>query len=388
MYALTRDDVRRVSRDLLIGELCRSRNISSIDLDWQAEDGELWLNERGLNLSSIERVELASAASELFHLFDSPLGDRLLITQTLDEWAKLVTQYAGQSAVTFRTSGSTGAPTSQTHSYQHLLDEVDGYTDLLRDSTRIVSLVPAHHIYGFLWTVLLPNTLNKPALSFSKSREVLHTGLQSNDVIVATPLWWEYISRARVKLPPGCVGVCSTGALGEDLRRSLLPLMSNFIEIYGSSETGGIGIRTNTSDAYELLPRWQAISTSGEQLLRAGSGDVVPLPDHIECTGERCFRVSGRRDQLVQVAGHNVSPQKISKMLLQCAGIEEVSVRMMRPDEGQALKALVVTEQADDRDARNVIRKQVAQMLPAHERPQLTFKTEMPRNALGKLADW
>lgn len=388
MRTLSSDDVRRILFDLLVSEVCRSRNISSVEFEWQPVDDQLWLDESGLNASSIERLELASASSELFNLFDSPLGDRLLIAKTLDEWTALVIQFASNEQVTFRSSGSTGEPTCHTHSYRDLFDELDGYAEILSESERIISLVPAHHIYGFLWTVLLPNTLGVPALSFKASRAALHQDLQDNDLIVATPVWWEYIDRTGLKFKPGCIGVCSTGPLSGQIRDRLVAKMHEFLEIYGSSETGGIGIRKGLAETYELLPRWQSISAGGDQLFRADNGCAVSLPDHIDSGGERAFRVSGRRDRMVQIAGHNVSPQKVTELLLQCEDIQDISVRMMRPEEGTALKALVVTEQADDLDVRNSIREQVARMLPAHERPQLTFKAEMPRNALGKLVDW
>jgi acyl-CoA synthetase (AMP-forming)/AMP-acid ligase II len=79
----------------------------------------------------------------------------------------------------FRTSGSSGLPKACTHSLALLQQEVEHLAQLLVAAAsgggggggsgsggirRIVSAVPAHHSYSFLFAVLLPTHLGVPVL--------------------------------------------------------------------------------------------------------------------------------------------------------------------------------------------------------------------------------
>ena len=68
-----------------------------------------------------------------------------------------------ERGLAFKTSGSTGEPRFITQDFAALAQETEALAEIFNGATRIVALVPAHHIYGFLFTVLLPGTAPAPA---------------------------------------------------------------------------------------------------------------------------------------------------------------------------------------------------------------------------------
>ena len=163
-------------------------------------------------------------------------------------------------------------------------------------------------------------------------------------------------------------------------------------EIYGSTETAGVGWRTWPDTDFQLMPQWTLESTSdtGETLLRQSSGAQAQVMDRLAWDGPRRFRVAGRVDGAVQVGGVNVFPEKVAALLRGHPGISQAAVRLMRPDEGGRLKAFVVPEPGTHSEAlRPELEALCLRDLSPEERPKaITFGEGLPRNELGKLQDW
>jgi acyl-coenzyme A synthetase/AMP-(fatty) acid ligase len=113
--------------------------------------------------------------------------------------------------------------------------------------------------------------------------------------------------------------------------------------------------------------------------------------DGLLVEGERRFTVGARADGAVQVGGVNVHPAAVAARLAQHPGVRDAAVRLMRPDEGSRLKAFVVPidPAADPEPLRAALAAWIDAQLPAAERPRaLSFGAELPRNPMGKPADW
>ena len=147
--------LRRFLADLVADELTRARHGPlPLPLPWP----EALRFEADLDVDSLERLGLASAVAEALHLHESGIEDCLLARGTLGEWVDVAAEglerFSGR--ITFRTSGSTGTPKSCQHAFDTLRQETDHLASLFPGRLRILSAVPSHHIYGFLFTVLLP----------------------------------------------------------------------------------------------------------------------------------------------------------------------------------------------------------------------------------------
>jgi 4-coumarate--CoA ligase len=209
------------------------------------------------------------------------------------------------------------------------------------------------------------------------------------------------MSETGFEFPAGVHGVNSTGPCPPGLLSGLLERsLERMVEVYGSSETGGIGWREDPGDPCRLLPHW-TLTEGGESLVRhlpdGSFGEPISAPDHlVPIPGG--FALGGRRDHAVQVGGVNVFPERVAEIIRSHPDVSDCEVRLMRPDEGGRLKAFVVLEELENRarEANGDVRQErqelelwLRQTLSAPERPvSPTFGESVPRNEQGKISDW
>lgn len=370
--------------------------------DWSAET-QLQLRPdtppaQCLHIDSIERMALVTAVADFFQLASSGLEDYLLRWNTFGQWAELVVEARkrGSLDLRFLTSGSGGEPKACDHGWSQLVDEIAFFAVELErrlGSTpqRLVALSPCHHIYGFLFSVLLAAHWQVPVIRGQAAFfAVQGRRVQAGDVIIGYPLVWRHLARNQQAFPAGVLGLTSTSPCDPLLIQQLLGQgLGSMIEIYGSSETAGVGWRDQFDQPFQLLPRWEASSQS-HQLWDVQRQQQQSLSDQLAWQGERHFYPQGRLDQAVQVAGVNVYPSEIARQLVALTGVKEAQVRLMRPEEGERLKAFVVLEQPEQQaEVLNSLQAWCAAHLRHPERPvTFSFGPSLPVNAMGKLSDW
>jgi len=394
----SRRALARVLQSLLQAELASARGKRGGNIATNLPPGP-WpdatsLTGRGpsdLGCDWLEALWLSSAACEMFDLAAAGRHHALATSSRFGEWLDIIegAWRDGLSTITFSTSGTTGKPKRCTHTLTDLCAEARHFGGLFGDSRRVLSFVPAHHVYGFLFTALLPDVLDAECLDTGPAIEAL-AALQPGDLIVAFPERWLWIERVVRRFGADIRGVTSTAPCPRDLVEALVAAgLDGMTEIYGSSETAGIGTRSWPETAYRLLPRWSFAADAGCEMLVDSSG-VSACPDVIERIGSDTFIPAGRLDGAVQVGGTNVHPERIAAALRERPGIAEVAVRLMRPDEGSRLKAFVVADGSIAPDAllASLCKWLAETMEPAARPVGFSFGPRLPRNALGKLADW
>jgi 4-coumarate--CoA ligase (photoactive yellow protein activation family) len=355
-----------------------------------------------LGADSLELLGMGTALAEALHLQASGLDERLLARPVLDDWvaAARAGLRTGAHAITFRTSGSAGTPRRCTHTLDTLWQETRALAGLLPGRTRILGAVPAHHIYGFLFTVLLPRAagidevVDLRAASPAAALRMARPG----DLIVAHPGWWEALARLRPAFAPGIAGVSSTAPCPDALADELAAAGLRLLQVYGSSETAGVGWREQAGAPFTLLPYWLGQGAAAELVRRLPDGGAAryPLQDKLEWSDDRRFRPAGRIDQAVQVGGTNVFPGYVADVLRMHPAVADAAVRLMRPDEGQRLKAFIVPraghasgDAGGDAALRETLSDWIGERLSTAERPAAwTFGERLPRQASGKPADW
>lgn len=374
--------VRRCVTDLIVGELARSRR-SSAALPPRPWPESLRLDDE-LGIDSLERLTLASAVAEFIQLHHTGIEDAMLVRRTLGDWVTVaqtgLDHYS--AALTFRTSGSSGEPKSCEHSLDSLGREVAALADLFSGTKRVLAAVPSHHIYGFLFTVLLPQALGLGEEDVvdirGSSPALLAHQLIPGDLVIGHPEFWRAVARTAPTLLASARGVTSTAPCPDEVSAAIVRTgLGALYHIYGSSETAGVGWRASYREPYQLFDHWQA--------------DTSSLPDVIEWVSDRSFLVGARRDAAVQVGGINVFPSRVRDILLTHPQVADAAVRLMRPDEGARLKAFVVpSAEVTDLAAFEVaMRGWMATNLTAPERPQaLRFGASLPVTEAGKGTDW
>lgn len=383
--------------DLLADELAHLRP-GGAALPPRPWGADLPLGEEGLGLDSMERLSVAAALAEALHIHDSGLEDLLLVRRSLGGWAELAAeslQIAG-GRISFRTSGSSGVPKVVCHALADLEQEVAHLATLLPGRARVLTAVPTHHIYGFLFGVLLPARLGLPPALDMRQRtpQALAAALQPGDLLVSHPAHWALLARHAPALCAGAWGVSSTAPCPDAVAESLAALgLGRLLQVYGSSETAGIGTRSAPGAPYTLMPHWQRDGAEAGVLLRRHADGLqapAPLQDRLQWQADGRFVVAGRLDAAVQVLGTNVFPQRVREVLLQHPGVADAAVRRMRPDEGERLKAFIVPAPGTDAAALpDALAAWVQQRLAMPEQPRaFTLGPALPVNAQGKACDW
>lgn len=401
---LSRRALARVLQSLLIAELLAARGRGNpyarlpvhLPPSWP-ETLQISAGTRdGLGCDSLESLWLASAVNEMFHLYEADGEDGLLADATFGAWIEHIEAAwrSGVASVTFTSSGTSGRPKRYAHTVDALRTEAAFLGELFRDRRRVVSLVPTHHAYGFLFTALLPDVLGVDYVDATKLGPAeIARSLAPGDLVVTFPDRWRWLERSLLGWPENVAGVVSTAPCPRDLIAALCERgLSAMTEVYGSSETAGVAVCHWPEVSYSLMPHWhfvEPVSEDAPEIVHR-SGRRLALPDRIRLREGSRFELSGRHDGAVQVGGINVYPDQVAKRLRERPGVREAAVRLMRPEEGSRLKAFIVPEAGVDMKAlRANLYVWVDSVLPVAERPTaITFGSCLPKGVMGKSADW
>jgi 4-coumarate--CoA ligase len=344
-------------------------------------------------MDSLELVTLSGMIAEVFHVREVGIEDMLLAQPTVDGWTEVLETSLAHydQKLTFFTSGSTGTAKAVTHNTALLREEVATLAGMVRElipgtPKRILSTVPRNHIYGFLFTIMLPLELDIPVTRISG----LTMNLEDGDILITIPnllqLWWQNQSTP----PEHGLIVSSTAPLGAELASWLDTGRVAWMEIYGSSETAGIAHRTSADPYFTLLPYWTPGKDS-QSLERPGLDAPVPLPDLVDWNGPSKLRPMGRQDQAIQVGGINVFPTSIAQSLESLPEIAAARVRGFQTPAGTRLKAFLVPRQTSipHQELETRVRQWASEHLPAASRPGVyTIGVKIPQNSMGKDSDW
>ena len=376
---LTRNDIQHMLTDALRAQLARSKADALSVFDKQNFSALF----DGLTVEQRTRFEEVAG-----DMFNQP-AKRFSSLENMINYYYAVYLYYGQ--VNFLTSGSTGAYKKCPHTTVMIEEEAWGVKPEFEGVKRVVGLVPVHHLYGFTFTLMLPRVLPAevvwlPSLPTANWQALLKEG----DLVVAFPLFWQYWVKLGNKFPKGVRGMSSTSPMKDETISALYDLgIEKFTEIYGSSETGAIAFRHNAGEAFEIFEFWDLDLKDQIRLKRKSQQEWQVLPDQANMENARFIRPIGRTDRCVQVAGINVYPGHVEEVLSQHPAVKECKVRLMRPEEGERLKAFIVPNEGYSEAHLGIIRTYLSQKLSVHEMPRsFTFGSRLPVNEIGKDCDW
>ena len=299
-----------------------------------------------------------------------------------------------QVAVAF-TSGSTGQPMPNPKTWGALVSvarDTGVRFGLKADRCRaVVATVPHQHMFGLEASVMLPIqhglVMHAGRPLFPEDIRTAIEDVGGRSVLVTTPLHLRACVLADMEFPQLEMIVSATSPLASELAKEAEERFQAPVnEIFGFAEAGSVASRrTVATDQWHMLdsimlvgkdPVW---SVQAEYLPRA-----VRVPDRIAITAQGKFRVLGRMEDQVDIAGHRASLGDLTRKLLEVDGVEDGAFFL--PDAGHApltrLIAVVVAPGKTQEDIRRALRLSVDPVfLP---RP-LLLVSSLPRNETGKL---
>jgi len=300
--------------------------------------------------------------------------------------------YQKNKFVYLSTSGSTGTPKQILHTQEMMEIEGKSVGCHFKDAKRLITLTPRQHLYGISFAVLFTSiykipTIALPPLPVQPWKSILQEG----DVLAGFPLFWEYFLQAGNTFPPGVTTVTSTAPCPKGLFTRLKQVgAERVVELYGATDTGGIGVREDEHAPFQINDFWEVDATHQPLLIhRKGIEGWIPFPDKVEFIPPRGIFPLKRMDRVVQVAGVNVSLERVEKILQQHPAVKECRVRLMRPEEGKRLKAFIVLNTGYTEQVLPQMRSYLTSQLSSHEMPRsFTFGSSLPTNSMGKHSDW
>jgi acyl-coenzyme A synthetase/AMP-(fatty) acid ligase len=298
------------------------------------------------------------------------------------------------------TSGSTGEPMPHGKPWRRL---VAGARALARrlagamgreslDGVSLVATMPPQHMFGFEASVLL--ALHS-GIAFDAARPFYPADIAAAlertpapRLLVTTPFHLKTLLDSGVALPRVDLVLSSTAPLAPQLAaRAEAALAGPLIEIYGCTEAGQVAWRRTTEG-----PEWQAF----DGLALRGEGDAVivsgghvpqatPLADVLEMVGPGRFRLLGRSNDLVNIAGKRSSIAHLNFHLNAVDGVVDATF-WMPPDSAGTVARLVAFVVAPD-VAPERIRAALRQRIdPVFLPRRIVAVDALPREATGKLA--
>ena len=279
--------------------------------------------------------------------------------------------------------------------YYVLVQDAKILVTLFPDTKRIISLAPPHHIFGFIYTILIPRLLGVQCLDLrTKTPRQTFREIEQGDTIIAVPHFWQMIAEISNSFPQSVCGVTSAAVCPGTVYRGIYHMgIKSFYDVYGSTENSMIGFRSDPEEPIMLSPAWTRIGD--DHIVRTQPDGKFSTPsvlqDLLDWQDERHFYICKRIDSAVQVVGANVFPSRVAEHLLSHEAVAECAVRLMRPDEGNRLKAFVVlrNDYQASPEIEEPLQGYLALSLSAPEQPRtITFGRALPRNNMGKLTDW
>ncbi|MEN0087530.1 MAG: AMP-binding protein [Pseudomonadota bacterium] len=390
--------LKRVIVALIAQELEKFRGATVPFTQWRDWTDDTQLTSDGLGFDSLGLLQVAGRTNQFFEMHKVGIEDYLLARPTIGAWVDLVAQALSMrwEHLTFQTAGSTGEPKPCGHPVTDLDDDAATIGQVFDGVERVVSLVPPQHIYGFIYTVRLPQLFGIELIDGrTMGPGQLAKALGEGALLVATPHLWRYALTSLGHFPDGTMGLTSTAPMPAELHNALCQSgITQLVEVYGSSETNGIGWRDTPDAFFKLFDWWQADEANGQLLRHQKDGSTIghTFIDKLALDGSRHIKPIGRLDNAIQIGGLNVFPLQVRDAISAVDGVAEVTVRPFRVDgpETQRLKAFIVPAgPLDSSELELTIRSVVSQTLAAHEMPvQFAFGEELPTDGQGKLCDW
>lgn len=316
------------------------------------------------------------------------------------------------ASVSFYTSGSTGQAKVIEKKFSQLQTEISclesNFGAKVKDSV-LLSTVSHQHIYGLLFKVLWPLTKGHAFVcqAFEYPEHIVNKITSSNFdsvTLIASPAHLHRLCLDNPLLPLKqhlhCI-FSSGGPLDADKNISLQQqLECPVIEVYGSTETGGIGWRHRDSITDDIWETFEGVSVAHQpntDLLLLSSPYLLQKQfkgdDRIELISDQQFRLLGRADDIVKIEEKRISLLEVQTRCKQHKYVQDACILVIGSKRKQL--AAVIELNALGKEAKEnmplylfhrLFRAYLAQWFEAVTLPKkFRYPSEIPYNAQGKI---
>jgi acyl-coenzyme A synthetase/AMP-(fatty) acid ligase len=298
------------------------------------------------------------------------------------------------------TGGSTGKPKVWSKSPRNLLAEAFYLKQKfeLMENDLFLATVPPYHIYGLLFSILVPLAAQARVLPdiYTFPQEIISTANRHKaSVLVSVPIHYRVMKVDNLSFPSLKVAFSSSGMLERsDSLYFYKKTGLGIREIYGSTETGGIAVRAVSEPAYN----WKAFDTvswkltgsrlsiksdfASPEMERDKDGFCLTGDEAREDEGNR-FVLLGRADGIVKVAGKRVDLPDVEGKIKTLPTVSDVVVIALPTDKGResVIAALVACDLTETH-----LKKLMMDILEPYAVPRrIKIVSSITRTATGKI---
>jgi len=297
------------------------------------------------------------------------------------------------------TGGSTGSPRIWSKSPRNLLLEAANLAKAFKITSNdvILASVAPNHIYGLLYSVLLP-LISGACVSYrtpSFPGEIIQAMEETKaTVFVGIPAHYRALKAISIANHRIHTAFSSAGALSEQDDRAFFDSTGiAVLEIYGSTETGGIAFRQRGTDQCSLKPfSYVDIKIEGERLyvrsdflsdeLRKDAKGYFLTTDRVTPADRVGFEVLGRFDGIIKVGGKRVDLANIRQVIADIPDVEDVYVFAVPVNSSRENEVIAIVAGLVDVDQ---VIKVAKKSLPPYALPRrVKVVDQIPLSAAGK----
>jgi acyl-coenzyme A synthetase/AMP-(fatty) acid ligase len=307
-------------------------------------------------------------------------------------------------AVCLLTSGSTGEPQPHVKTWGALVTNIGAAAARLASvlqrphlqGLNLVSTVPPQHSYGLESGVLLAWL---GGCAFDSGRPYFPADIVRSlfsvprpRALVTTPFHLKTLLMSGLALPPTDLVLSATAPLSPQLAAQAERALGGLLlEIYGCTEAGQVATRrTVQSDVWqtfgELQLRREHTAAGDERFIVHGGHVQEPtvLADLLQLQDERHFRLLGRANDLIHVAGKRSSLSHMNYHLNSIEGVADGAF-WLPDDVADGVVRPVAFVVAPELSAAQIVSALRQRLEPVFVPRRVVQVTALPREATGKL---
>ncbi len=298
------------------------------------------------------------------------------------------------------TGGSTGKPQVWSKTVKNLFSEVFYHTEkhAISAEDRFVATVPPYHIYGLLFSVLIPFVSSAGIDSDSGTfpHEIV-SAVQKHDatILVSVPMHYKALCGNPIQNHSLRLALSSAGVLDKtDNELFCTQNKTGILEIYGSTETGGIAFRCRADGDITFTPFDHVDVKIADEKIHVRSDYISPkvsrdkdgyfqTGDAGNDLGSNRFELLGRSDGIVKIGGKRVDLQEIREKIIKIQGVKDAVILSHPAPAGRENEIAAIIE---GNVTSSKVRSYLAKHLEPYAQPRkYKIVSCIPKNRLGKI---